>query len=58
MTRTHTPTIKLRYLKVQKKKALDFLELEFPPPRMTEDSDILVNKSRNGLGKTWGDEND
>ncbi len=52
MTGTDTPSIKLRYLKVQNFKALDFLEMEFPPPRMTEDPDILVIGSRNGLGKT------
>ncbi|OQY55703.1 MAG: hypothetical protein DRR08_20735 [Candidatus Parabeggiatoa sp. nov. 2] len=52
MTGTDTPSIKLRYLKVQNFKALDFLEMEFPPPRMTEAPDILVIGSRNGLGKT------
>jgi len=42
----------LRYLKVQNFKALDFFEIEFPPPRMTVDPDILVMGSKNGWGKT------
>jgi predicted ATP-dependent endonuclease of OLD family len=52
MTEPQSPGIKLRYLKIQNFKALDFLEIEFPPPRMTVDPDILVMGSKNGSGKT------
>jgi hypothetical protein len=44
--------IKLRHLYVTNFKALDELNIEFPPPRMTNDPDILVMGSKNGLGKT------
>jgi predicted ATP-dependent endonuclease of OLD family len=52
MTKPQHTGIKLRHLKVQNFKALDFFEIEFPPPRMTVDSDILVMGSKNGWGKT------
>lgn len=46
------PPIKIRRLTIHNYKGIDELELEFPPPRMPDDPDILVMGSRNGLGKT------
>jgi len=37
---------------VKNYKALDHLELDFPPPRMKSDPDTFVLGSKNGLGKT------
>ena len=45
-------TIKLRRLEIMNFKAIDELSLEFPPPRMSDDPDIFVMGSKNGLGKT------
>ena len=45
-------SIKLRKLRVRNFKALDALDIEFPPPRMDDDPDVLVMGSRNGVGKT------
>ncbi|MBF0510326.1 MAG: AAA family ATPase [Deltaproteobacteria bacterium] len=44
--------LKLRHIKVRNFKALDDLELDFPPPRMSYDPDVIVIGSRNGVGKT------
>jgi len=44
--------IKLRRLVVRNYKVLDSLDIEFPPPRMKGDPDIMVMGSKNGLGKT------
>ena len=44
--------IKIRNISVRNYKGIDQLELDFPIPRMTDDPDILVMGSRNGLGKT------
>ncbi len=44
--------VKLRQLTVKNFKALDSITIEFPPPRMNNDPDIMVMGSRNGLGKT------
>ena len=44
--------IKLRRLKVQNFKALDSLDLEFPPPLMKNDPDVFAMGSKNGVGKT------
>lgn len=52
MTKSQLPHIRLRYLKMQNFKGFDVFEIEFPPPRMTVDPDILVMGSGNGLGKT------
>lgn len=43
---------RLRLLRVQNFRALDSLNIEFPPPRMAADPDVLVLGSRNGVGKT------
>ncbi|MCD4783597.1 MAG: AAA family ATPase [Candidatus Eremiobacteraeota bacterium] len=44
--------IKLRRISIKNFKAFDSLEIEFPPPRMKADPDIIVMGSKNGLGKT------
>ncbi|RJP22366.1 MAG: hypothetical protein C4527_21985 [Candidatus Omnitrophota bacterium] len=44
--------IKLRHLKIKNFKALDCLEIDFPPPTMKKDPDIFIMGSKNGLGKT------
>ena len=44
--------IRIGKLSVKNLKALDSLELEFPPPRMSGDMDVVVLGSKNGLGKT------
>ncbi|MBF0497389.1 MAG: AAA family ATPase [Deltaproteobacteria bacterium] len=44
--------LKLRHIKVRNFKALDDLELDFPPPRMSYDPDVIVIGSKNGVGKT------
>ena len=52
MPEKKTRTIKLRHLEVTNFKALDKLIIEFPPPRMSNDPDIFIMGSKNGLGKT------
>lgn len=42
----------IRRLKITNYKGIDFLELEFPEPKMVGDPDITVMGSENGLGKT------
>ena len=44
--------IKIRRITIRNYKGIDELEMDFPTPRMPDDSDILVMGSRNGLGKT------
>lgn len=44
--------IRLENLTVQNFKALGHFSVEFPPPRMEHDPDILAIGSSNGLGKT------
>lgn len=46
------PGAKIRRLRVSGYKALDQLDLEFPPPLMPGDPDVVVIGSRNGVGKT------
>ena len=44
--------IKLRHLTIRNFKAFDHFEIDFPPPLMEVDPDVMVLGSRNGLGKT------
>ena len=44
--------LKLRKIEIENFKAIDHLVLEFPPPLMDGDPDIMVIGSRNGVGKT------
>ena len=44
--------LKLRRLKIKNFKLFDEIELDFPPPRIEGDPDIVVLGSRNGGGKT------
>lgn len=44
--------IKLRRLEIKNYKIIDSLELEFPPPLMDADLDVIVLGSKNGFGKT------
>ena len=45
-------TIRIERIAIKNYKGIDQLELDFPPPRMRDDPDILVMGSKNGLGKT------
>ena len=45
-------SIQIRRIAIQNYKGIDALELDFPPPKMPGDPDILVMGSENGLGKT------
>lgn len=44
--------IKIRRITIRNYKGIDKLSVDFPPPRMSGDPDILVIGSENGLGKT------
>jgi predicted ATPase len=44
--------IKLRHLEIENFKAIDSLKIDFPAPRMKNDSDVIVLGSKNGVGKT------
>lgn len=44
--------IRLKNLTIQNFKAFENFTIDFPPPRMKDDPDILVMGSSNGLGKT------
>ena len=52
MQRGQNASIKIRRIAIRNYKGLDELALDFPPPRMSDDPDILVMGSENGLGKT------
>ena len=55
MARKHSPSstgIRLSRLSIENYKKLDHLEIEFPPPLMQGDLDIMVLGSKNGGGKT------
>lgn len=45
-------TIRIERIAIKNYKGIDELELDFPPPKMSGDPDILVMGSKNGLGKT------
>ncbi len=47
-----SPGLRLNRLTIENYKRLDKLEIEFPPPLMAGDVDILVFGSANGVGKT------
>jgi len=44
--------VRLEHLKITNFKAIDSLELSFPPPDSPYDPDVYVLGSRNGVGKT------
>lgn len=44
--------IKIRRIAIRNYKGIDEIELDFPPPQIPGDPDILVMGSSNGLGKT------
>src|SRR5690348_16074217 len=44
--------IRLKSLTIRNFKAFDNFTIDFPPPRMKDDPDILVMGSSNGIGKT------
>lgn len=44
--------IKIRRISIRNYKGIDALDMEFPVPRLSDDPDIFVMGSRNGLGKT------
>ena len=44
--------IKLRRLKIENYKAIDKLEIKFPAPSFSDEPDVMVIGSRNGVGKT------
>lgn len=52
MKKTEEKGLKLRKIRILNYKRLEDLELEFPPPTMAGDLDVVVMGSRNGLGKT------
>jgi len=49
---TERKQIRLTHLKISNYKKIDSLEIDFPPPLMQGDPDILVLGSKNGGGKT------
>ena len=44
--------IKIRSISIRNYKGIDALDMQFPVPRLSDDPDIFVMGSRNGLGKT------
>lgn len=44
--------IKIRRISIRNYKGIDALDMQFPVPRLSDDPDIFVMGSRNGLGKT------
>ena len=46
------PGVRLRRLTVTNYRALDHFEMEFAPPRFSDEPDVFVFGSSNGLGKT------
>ena len=44
--------ITIRNIEIRNYKGIDYLNMNFPPPRLANDPDIFVIGSRNGLGKT------
>jgi predicted ATPase len=51
-THPESEALKLRSLEIVNYKKLDSLKIEFPPPKMAGDLDIMVLGSKNGGGKT------
>ncbi len=49
---TEKKQIRLSHLKISNYKKIDSLEIDFPPPLMQGDPDILLLGSKNGGGKT------
>ena len=52
MNHEHDAPIKIRSISIRNYKGIDEFNMEFPPPRLPNDPDIVVMGSRNGLGKT------
>ena len=52
MTSSCDLPIKIRSISIRNYKGVDELDLEFPRPRLSDDPDIFVMGSRNGLGKS------
>ena len=52
MNNDNNTRIRIRRISIRNYKGIDDLEINFPVPRMSEEPDILVMGSRNGLGKT------
>ncbi len=48
----HQNPIKISHITIKNYKGIDLLEMDFPVPRLSDDPDILVMGSENGLGKT------
>ena len=44
--------ITIRNIEIRNYKGIDYLNMNFPSPRLANDPDIFVIGSRNGLGKT------
>lgn len=52
MSKTRNLSIKLRKIDIKNYKGIDSFSMDFPIPTLSEDPDILVMGSENGLGKT------
>lgn len=52
MSKGESRGIKIRHLSIKNFKAFESLEIDFPPPRMEGDPDVIIMGSKNGLGKT------
>ena len=44
--------VKIRRIFIRNYKAIDELEMDFPAPRLSDDPDVIVMGSANGVGKT------
>lgn len=51
-TKNNSNRIRLKKLTIENFKAIDQINLNFHPPKMSADPDIYIMGSRNGLGKT------
>ena len=52
MKKKSSGAVKIRRIRIVNYKGIDELEIEFPGPKMSGDTDASVMGSRNGLGKT------
>ena len=52
MSKDKNLSINLRTISIKNYKGIDFFSVDFPLPTLSEDPDILVMGSENGLGKT------